>query len=294
NRLRRLSASTCGIGGKLGTSRTLMASARYRRTRVGTSWVPMIGITINIAAIRNNGSRNWPTQPLICSLLNSSIAPRLSTDEVRNVLDQRLGVLHQLTHQPRAGPDQGEQHHHQAWQKAQRLFVDLCGGLEHGHDKTDQQARYHRQADDQHDQPERFAKQVNRHLGSHREPRYIVPKLAARVPMISAQPSTRTNSMILNGREMIRGESIIMPIAMRILATTMSMIRNGMKIMKPIWNAVFSSEVTNAGTRMVSGTSSTPARSVRLDSRTNSARSLSRVCASIKSRMGSSARLSAS
>ena len=45
--------------------------------------------------------------------------------------------------------------------------------------------------------------------------------------------------MILNGNEMISGDSIIIPIAMRILATTMSMIKNGMKIMKPIWKAVF-------------------------------------------------------
>ncbi|MNN81775.1 hypothetical protein D3C81_1986350 [compost metagenome] len=59
--------------------------------------------------------------------------------------------------------------------------------------------------------------------------------------------------MILNGREMISGESIIIPMAMSTLATTRSMIRNGMKIMKPIWKAVFSSDVTKAGTRMVSG-----------------------------------------
>ena len=39
--------------------------------------------------------------------------------------------------------------------------------------------------------------------------------------------------------------------AINTLATTRSMIRNGIKIMKPIWNAVLSSEVTNAGTRMV-------------------------------------------
>ncbi|MNR44937.1 hypothetical protein D3C85_1637420 [compost metagenome] len=59
--------------------------------------------------------------------------------------------------------------------------------------------------------------------------------------------------MILNGREMISGDSIIIPMAISTLATTRSIIRNGMKIMKPIWNAVFSSEVTKAGTRMVSG-----------------------------------------
>ena len=52
--------------------------------------------------------------------------------------------------------------------------------------------------------------------------------------MTSAQPSTSTNSMSLKGREMSTGESIIMPIDMSTLATTRSMITNGMKIRKPI------------------------------------------------------------
>ncbi|MNP19726.1 hypothetical protein D3C76_1122670 [compost metagenome] len=100
--------------------------------------------------------------------------------------------------------------------------------------------------------------------------------------------------MILNGSEMISGDSIIMPIAISTLDTTRSMIRNGMKIMKPIWNAVFSSEVTKAGTSMVSGVASALAMSVRLDRRTNSSRSDCRVCASMNPFSGTSARLSAS
>ena len=40
---------------------------------------------------------------------------------------------------------------------------------------------------------------------------------------------------------------IIMPIDISTEATTMSMMRKGMKTMKPIWKAVFSSEVTKAG-----------------------------------------------
>ncbi|MNW69840.1 hypothetical protein D3C74_489500 [compost metagenome] len=56
--------------------------------------------------------------------------------------------------------------------------------------------------------------------------------------------------------------------------------------MKPIWNAVLSSEVTKAGTRMVSGAWSGLAMSVRLDRRMNRSRSLWRVCASMKSLSG--------
>jgi len=61
--------------------------------------------------------------------------------------------------------------------------------------------------------------------------------------------------MILNGNEMSTGESIIMPIDMSTLATTRSMITNGMNSRKPIWKAVLSSLVMNAGARIVSGTS---------------------------------------
>ena len=39
------------------------------------------------------------------------------------------------------------------------------------------------------------------------------------------------------------GDTIIMPIDISTLATTMSMIRKGMNTAKPIWNAVFSSLV---------------------------------------------------
>ena len=104
------------------------------------------------------------------------------------------------------------------------------------------------------------------------------PKLATSEPMSRFQPSTSTNSMSLNGSEISTGDSIIMPIDISTLATTMSMIRNGMKIMKPIWNAVFSSLVTKAGMSTRSGTSSA-ALSARLAARAcvNSARSGSRV-----------------
>ncbi len=51
--------------------------------------------------------------------------------------------------------------------------------------------------------------------------------------MTSVQPSTSTNNMSLKGREMSTGESIIMPIDISTLATTRSMITNGMKIRKP-------------------------------------------------------------
>ena len=69
-------------------------------------------------------------------------------------------------------------------------------------------------------------------------------KLCTSEPMSRFQPSASTNSMILNGSEMTAGDTIIIPIDISTLATTMSMMRKGMNTTKPIWNAVFNSLVT--------------------------------------------------
>ena len=65
-------------------------------------------------------------------------------------------------------------------------------------------------------------------------------------------------SRILKGSEIITGGNIIIPIAIKVLDTTISMTRNGMKIMNPIWKADFSSLIAYAGTNEVIGISSTP------------------------------------
>ena len=91
------------------------------------------------------------------------------------------------------------------------------------------------------------------------------------------QPSTRMNSRILNGSEMKTGGSIIMPIDINVDETTRSMIRNGRKIRKPIWKAVLSSEMMNAGIRTCVGTSLRVLTFSVSASLTKSARSLSRV-----------------
>ena len=49
------------------------------------------------------------------------------------------------------------------------------------------------------------------------------------------QPSTITKNIILNGKAIIMGGSIIIPIDIRIEDVTISMIRNGKKIKKPIY-----------------------------------------------------------
>jgi len=52
--------------------------------------------------------------------------------------------------------------------------------------------------------------------------------------MTIAHPSTRMNSINLNGSEIIMGDNIIMPIDISTLATTRSIIRKGMNKRNPI------------------------------------------------------------
>ena len=65
--------------------------------------------------------------------------------------------------------------------------------------------------------------------------------------MIRLQPLTSTNSSSLNGSATVTGGNIIMPSDISDAETTMSMIRNGMKMTNPMMNAARSSDRTNAG-----------------------------------------------
>ncbi|TLD45676.1 MAG: hypothetical protein FAZ92_02084 [Accumulibacter sp.] len=84
-----------------------------------------------------------------------------------------------------------------------------------------------------------------------------------------------------------------MPIDISTLATTMSTIRKGMKMTKPIWNAVFSSLVTKAGISRRIGISAVDAKPGLRLMRTKSAISDSRVCLSMNSRSGTALRSTA-
>src|SRR5690606_10120460 len=205
---------------------------------------------------------------------------RSSADQPRNAAGQLVGELEQLAYQPGTEKDDGEEGEQQARQEAQRLLVDLGSGLKYRYHETDQQTGHHYQRDYGGGQPECIAAQIHCYFRCHctvssmaPEPRIsvgepvlanpweacsaalttapsVTAQLTTRGPMRRAPPSTSTNSMILNGSEMISGDSIIIPMAMSTLATTRSITRKGMKIMKPIWKAVLSSEVTKAGTRI--------------------------------------------
>src|SRR6185369_14470843 len=142
--------------------------------------------------------------------------------------------------------------------EADRRLVDRGRRLDHAdHHAADERGQQDRRGRERRD-PQRLLGDADEKVpifhGSAFPPHHVANE-PAREPMVSAQPSTSTNKSSLNGIEMIVGESIIMPSAIRVEATTMSMMRNGRKIMKPIWNAVLSSLVTKAGSRMLNGMS---------------------------------------
>ena len=64
-----------------------------------------------------------------------------------------------------------------------------------------------------------------------------------------------TKNDSLNGNETIAGGTIIIPIDIRMAATTRSIIRNGRKTRNPIWNARAISDNKKLGTRTDSGAS---------------------------------------
>src|SRR5262249_34419838 len=132
----------------------------------------------------------------------------------------------------------------------QSHFIDLRRRLDHADQHAHRQRGEQQRRGHQHRDVQRVLAELDHRLGRHEK------KLPAKVPSNNDHPSTSTNSMILNGSEMIIGDTIIMPIDISTLATTRSMIRNGMNSRKPIWNAVFNSLVTKAGMATRNGTSS--------------------------------------
>src|SRR5581483_234093 len=154
--------------------------------------------------------------------------------------DVRSEAEHHLQH-PRPKQAQRYEHRQNLGNVGQRHLVDLGDRLEDAdrepHDKPEAE---HRRRDHE-GQGHTVTNHVDQGVLGH------VLKLVTRDLTMRYQPSTMTNSSSLKGSEISAGGSMIMPIEMSVLATTMSMIRKGMKMKKPIWKAVFSSLMMNAG-----------------------------------------------
>ncbi len=112
-------------------------------------------------------------------------------------------------------------------------------------------------------------------------------KLLTNEPANIYQPSIITKNIILNGNAKTDGGSIIMPIDIKTDAMTISMIKNGTKIKKPISKARRSSLIINDGMAILSGVSAMEAAGFSFAKSVKSSRSFSLVFFTINSFMGS-------
>src|SRR5581483_4896856 len=193
--------------------------------------------------------------------------------------EKLIGESHHLAQHPVAADHDDEPDPDQLGHEGERDLLDLRDGLE----------QRHRQADPEADEQDRRAELgaddhgLNGDLddaGVHSRP-LPQAKLLSRERTMSPQPSTITNSRILNGRETSTGGSIIIPMDMSELETTMSMTRKGMKMTKPMMKAgISAARLTSSG---LAGFWPLPAAAAAL---TNSDSSSLRVCFSMNVRSG--------
>src|SRR6218665_2785189 len=258
-------------------------------TRMGTLRWLKLGMPSNSASVRTKGHSSGFSHASSCASVKLIIA---SADDLRDGLQRALDVLDQGRHHP--GPGDGQHGHGRdhLGHEAQGRFIDLRGGLEHADQHADQQHGQQDGGGHQHQHVETLLAEGENLLCVHGSSTQVT-KEAAREPSSRFHPSASTNSISLKGRATSTGDSIIIPRLISTLLTIMSMTRKGMKIRKAIWKALFSSLVTKAGTSTLKGTASGFTEASSLARRENSATSAWRVCLSMKPRIGTSARCSA-
>src|SRR4051812_10794981 len=163
-----------------------------------------------------------------------------SRDEAGDLPVQRSREPGDLTEHPVPGEEDDAGHHEQLGHKAQGRFLDR------GHALEDRDEQAHDEAAEQ-DRASEGGRHEQGVLDDADDTTLAHRKLTSSECVTNAQPSTRTKSNSLKGKETSVGGSIIMPIDISVALTTRSMTRNGMKMTKPIRNAVLISDRMNAG-----------------------------------------------
>src|SRR3546814_1184767 len=121
--------------------------------------------------------------------------------------------------------------HDELGHEAQRCFVDRGRGLDHAEHQAGEQRRDQDRRRGERQDPESLLRDADEIVGLFH--RYTPLKEAASEPIVSAHPSTRTNSSSLNGIEMNDVDSIIMRSAISDEAATRPVTRKGGKNRRP-------------------------------------------------------------
>ena len=139
----------------------------------------------------------------------------------REVGEDVLGVEKESGAKPRGAGEEREGDRDQLHRETERLLLYLGKRLEKRDDDADHRRHY--------DRDERKAQHdYEACLGVIKYLRLAHIMYPFTSPwMRSVQPLTMTNRSSLNGREIVTGETIIMPIASRMLETMMSIAMNG-------------------------------------------------------------------
>src|SRR5688572_20598814 len=198
-------------------------------------------------------------------------------------VEEVVGEPDELGQHPVAAEHEHQPDPDELGHEGQRDLLDLRHRLEQRHDQPDGQAH-------DEDRGAELGADDHRLHGDLDDVGVHQAKLLSRERTMRPHPSTMTKRRSLNGRETNTGGSIIIPMDMSELETTMSITRKGMKTTKPMMKAVFNSERMKAGMRAARPTSSGfSGRCPPLAAELNMASSPLRVCLSMKVRSGPTA-----
>src|SRR5207302_641112 len=213
-------------------------SPRPSRAWAGTFFKPTTGLVASTARTRVAIKTNASTEPIG----TATTVGGTSVGERRQRVEGADHVADQRGRHPGSENRQRTRNHQDLGYEGQGLLVDLGHRLEHAHQHADHEAAHQQRAADLQRDHDRVLGGIDCELFGHE-------KDVTSERTIRCHPSAMTNRSNLNGSEMLAGGSIIMPIDISTLETTMSITRNGTMIRKPIWKAVFSSDIMNASTR---------------------------------------------
>src|SRR3989339_885183 len=154
--------------------------------------------------------------------LRISIKNSLS-DVNRNIFNHVNGKARDLFQHPGSGKQKSEEDRQYFGNKGQRHFLDLGNSLENtDHEPHGKPEAQHGQRQINSEEDGLFS-EFDHKFRSHG----YTPKLFRSDPQIKCQPSTRTKSISLKGKDIMTGGSIIIPMARSTEATTISMTRKG-------------------------------------------------------------------
>src|SRR5581483_6206562 len=193
------------------------------RTSSGTERLPQKGAPVIRPAVRPKTSMKVTTSGQRCAISVDSSLIKIaagSTDHRRQAENNLARERHVHLQHPGAEKNQREHRRQHFGHKHQSEVVDLGGRLKNAHGNAGDEAEQNRRSSHRAADLQCAAQYIDQRFRGH-------AKLLSKEPTSRFQPSTSTNKTSLNGSDTSTGGKNIMPIDIRIDATTRSSTRNG-------------------------------------------------------------------